>query len=43
MRDLFSVGFDLRIKIYLNIIKEGVDKFDEYREYLISISEAEMK
>ncbi len=43
MRDLFSVKFDLRIKIYFNIIKEGVNKSDKYRGYLININKAEVK
>ena len=43
MRDLLSVRFDFRIKIYLSIIEEEINKSDEYRGYLININKAEVK
>ncbi len=43
MRELFNVRFDFRIKIYLNIIKERVDKSDKHREHLININKTEIK
>ena len=43
IRDLLNIKFDLRIKIYLNIIKEKIDKSDKHRKHLININKTEVK